>query len=200
MKQVAEQLIEVMKTALEAKKAGQRGNFQGILNQVRQIFDTNIKSASGSDPSLTKYIVEAQRLQIEGARTAKGTATTAAPAQEGGSTPIDMAAAFDFQKKRNLTSAVVAVEPQPRKPTEVPAPDPVAEFPDPTTAVDPDLLTELAGLTGAKLRERMGGIEGLKVFARELFGLSQDEGETEGKFSNRVLGKIKDLKRNTANV
>lgn len=188
MKQVAEQLLNVMRTALQEKKAGKRGNYQGVLNKTRQIFDTTLRQASGAFPELKPLIAEAERIQKEGSRINRAVATTAAG---GASRSINIAEAFDFQQKKRqgrLTNpAVAVVEPVSTE----------AEVEEVETAQvpDPDLISHLGSLTPAKLRDYFGGMDGVRAFARELFHLEQSEGQNETNFLSAVLRRINGLKK-----
>jgi hypothetical protein len=192
MKQVAEQLLDTMRTALAAKQAGEPGNHQGILNQIRSIFDTAIKSASASNVELRPMIVEAQRIQAEGARISGAIATTTdrRPSMRGNR--LDMKAAFEFQKKKQegKSSAVEAKPAKVEKAAPPPRPEPE---PEPIVSGDTSLLTELAAMTNKKITEHFGSIEAVAAFARELAQVERLEDETDIKFLNRVRGAIKNL-------
>ena len=183
MRDVAQKLLETMELALSKKKTGAGGNFQGILNMGRNIFDTTIKQASGKYHDLTPLIVRAQRLQVEGARVTGKVGKTAADAAP--SRQVNMAAAFDFQKKRNRTSAPAVEEREPR-PLVHQAPTSEVTAIDSEDALDLDLVRELLSLSGPKLIARMGSIEAVAVFAKELFGLERDPDLTDIQFINRV--------------
>lgn len=188
MKQVAEQLLNVMRTALQEKKAGKRGNYQGVLNKTRQIFDTTLRQASGAFPELKPLIAEAERIQKEGSRINRAVA----PTSTGGvSRSINIAEAFDFQQKKRqgrLTSPAVAV-------AEPVAPEAEVEEDETVQVPDPDLIAHLGSLTPAKLRDYFGGMDGVRAFARELFQLEQSEGQNETNFLSAVLRRINGLKK-----
>lgn len=190
MKEVAEQLLNVMRTALQEKKAGKRGNYQGVLNKTRQIFDTTLRQASGAFPELKPLIAEAERIQKEGSRINRAVATTATG---GVSRSINIAEAFDFQQKKRqgrLTNPAVAVaESQPINTTEE------SDTQESEAAVDPDFIAHLGSLTPAKLRDYFGGMDGVRGFARELFHLEQSEGQNETNFLSAVLRRINGLKK-----
>ena len=188
MKEVAEQLLNVMRTALQEKKAGKRGNYQGVLNKARQIFDTTLRQASGAFPELKPLIAEAERIQKEGSRINRAVATTAAG---GTSRSINIAEAFDFQQKKRhgrLTNpAVVVAEPV--------STEAEVEEVETVQVPDPDLIAHLGSLTPAKLRDYFGGMDGVQAFARELFHLEQSEGQNETNFLSAVLRRINGLKK-----
>lgn len=190
MKEVAEQLLVAMRTALQEKKAGKRGNYQGVLNKARQIFDTTLRQASGAFPELKPLIAEAERIQKEGSRINRAVATTATG---GVSRSINIAEAFDFQQKKRqgrLTNPAVAVaESQPINTTEE------SDTQESEAAVDPDFIAHLGSLTPAKLRDYFGGMDGVRGFARELFHLEQSEGQNETNFLSAVLRRINGLKK-----
>lgn len=188
MKQVAEQLLNVMRTALQEKKAGKRGNYQGVLNKTRQIFDTTLRQASGAFPELKPLIAEAERIQKEGSRINRTVATTATG---GASRSINIADAFDFQQKKRqgrLTNPAVAVAEPVSTEAEV-------EEVETVQVPDPDLIAHLGSLTPAKLRDYFGGMDGVRAFARELFHLEQSEGQNETNFLSAVLRRINGLKK-----
>lgn len=188
MKEVAEQLLNAMRTALEAKKAGKRGNYQGVLNKTRQIFDTTLRQASGAFPELKPMIAEAERIQKEGSRINRAVATTSTG---GVSRSINIAEAFDFQQKKRqgrLTNPAVAV-------AEPVAPEAEVEEVETVQVPDPDLIAHLGSLTPAKLRDYFGGMDGVRAFARELFHLEQSEGQNETNFLSAVLRRINGLKK-----
>lgn len=188
MKEVAEQLLNVMRTALQEKKAGKRGNYQGVLNKARQIFDTTLRQASGAFPELKPLIAEAERIQKEGSRINRAVATTATG---GASRSINIADAFDFQQKKRqgrLTNPAVAVAEPVSTEAEV-------EEVETVQVPDPDLIAHLGSLTPAKLRDYFGGMDGVRAFARELFHLEQSEGQNETNFLSAVLRRINGLKK-----
>lgn len=188
MKEVAEQLLNVMRTALQEKKAGKRGNYQGVLNKTRQIFDTTLRQASGAFPELKPLIAEAERIQKEGSRINRAVATTATG---GTSRSINIAEAFDFQQKKRqgrLTNPAVAVAEPVSTEAEV-------EEVETVQVPDPDLIAHLGSLTPAKLRDYFGGMDGVRAFARELFHLEQSEGQNETNFLSAVLRRINGLKK-----
>lgn len=195
MKEVAEQLLQAMRTALEAKKAGKRGNYQGVLNKTRQIFDSTMRQASGAFPDLKPMIAEAERIQKEGLRI---NGPVAQMSSEGSSRPINLADAFDFQQKKRqgkLTNPGAAVdETRPVNTAEE------ANSQQDEVAVDPDLVSHLASLTPAKLRDYFNGMDGLRVFARELFNLEQEEEQTDANFQQAVLRRLKGLEKPQADV
>lgn len=196
MKEVAEQLLEAMRTALEAKKAGKRGNYQGILNKTRQIFDSTMRQASGTFPELKGMIVEAERIQKEGVRI---NGPVARASTEGASRPINLADAFEFQQKKRqgkLTNPAAAEVTEPKA-------EPLKQEDSPEAfevAADPDLIAQLANLTPAKLRDNFGGQEGLRVFARELFNIEQEDEQTDANFQQAVLRRLKALEKPQADV
>lgn len=192
MKEVAEQLLNVMRTALQEKKAGKRGNYQGVLNKARQIFDTTLRQASGAFPELKPLIAEAERIQKEGSRINRAVATTATG---GASRSINIAEAFDFQQKKRqgrLTNPAVALAEPVSTEAEV-------EDVETVQVPDPDLIAHLGSLTPAKLRDYFGGMDGVRAFARELFHLEQSEGQNETNFLSAILRRINGLK-NQADV
>lgn len=173
MKEIAEHLIEVMQECVAKRKAGAPGNFQGVLNQLRSTFDTAIKLNAGRDRSLLPLIAKAQELQLEGQRVNPNAARTGSTEKKSVSAPINMAAAFEFQKKRahSRPAAVLTETPTPVKPA-APAPEP------PATAAGPDIEADtvrfLLGLAPAKFRDHFGGAPGLAVFAKETFDIAFD--------------------------
>ena len=179
MKEVAEKMLDAMRLALEKKKAGAPGNHQGILNNMRRIFETTVKMQAGRDTRLLALIAQAVAMQTEGARTFPGTARKTA-ATVTTSRKVDMAMAFEVQKKRaQAKSAAVAdktAAPDPKKK----APAPAVEVPadEPAHVVDMDLIQSLLSTTPAKFRDRFGGLDGLKSFGKDLFGMGF-EGEDD---------------------
>jgi len=183
MKEVAEQLLTIMRLCVEKKKSGQAGNYQGVLNQTRQIFDTTVKLWAGRHPELMPLCSEAQRIQMEGARIPAGRGKASSGSQTAKSTPIDMAAAFDFQKKRAIsrTNVVVSkpavIEPKAKqfKPT-----PPVQPIPEPEVSaaelppIEEETVRFLLNLSPAKFRDRFGGVDGLAAFGRETFHIDFD--------------------------
>jgi hypothetical protein len=196
MKEVGEQLLNVMRTALEAKRAGKRGNYQGVLNNTRHIFDTTLRQASGAFPDLKPMIVEAQRIQTEGARI-NGPAKSAG----GGSRSINLADAFDFQQKKrqakNLNVAEEEAQPKKKQPT-IQEQESDTEI-ETVQVPDPDLISHLGAMTPAKLRDYFGGMDGARIFAQEMFHLEQGEDQNDTNFLSAVLRRINGLKKE-ANV
>jgi hypothetical protein len=129
-------------------------------------------------------IVKAQNLRHEVSRIHAGSVVKASGPTSGGE--IDMAAAFDLQRaKKKLGPGHVAmasvikgssetieikneVPPTEEKPEEVEVPD--VEDPD------SNLLSTLAGLSPAELKDHFGGMDGLKGFCYEVFAKEWEEG------------------------
>lgn len=183
MKEVAEKLLEVMRLALEKKKSGVAGNFQGVLNQNRQTFDTTFKLWAGRHPELLPLIAEAQRLQMEGARIAAGRSKPVTSTAQGRSVAVNVAEAFELQKKRANFHTSAAVN-DPAKPTgkpkvEKPVP-PTEPIPAPEVSaadlpnIEAETVRFLLDLSPAKFRDHFGGPEGLAAFARETFKIEFD--------------------------
>jgi hypothetical protein len=169
MKEIAEHLIEVMQECVAKRKAGAPGNFQGVLNQLRGVFDTAIKLNAGRDRSLLPLIAKAQELQLEGQRVNPNAARTASTEKKSASAPINMAAAFEFQKKRaNSRPGAVVIE-TPTAPVKTPAPVPVVAEPPAGPDIESDTVRFLLDLPPAKFRDHFGGAPGLAVFAKETF-------------------------------
>lgn len=180
MKEVAEKLLEVMRLALEKKKSGAAGNFQGVLNQNRQTFDTTFKLWAGRHPELLPLIAEAQRLQMEGARIAAGRSKPVTTTAQGRSVPVNVAEAFELQKKRAIIRTNVAVN-DPNKPIGKPIKKPaVPVIPAPEVSatelpnIEAETVRFLLGMAPAKFRDHFGGVEGLAAFARETFKIEFD--------------------------
>lgn len=196
MRDVAGKLIELMELALEKKKAGAPGNFQGVINQAHTILETAVRASAGADPVLLSAIKRGTDIRLEAVRVTGQTKTQigdAAPSRS-----VNLAAAFDFQKKRRTGSPVVVAAPSgPEKLKETPeAPSFEPQVVAPEVAVetvDPDLLAELAALSNPKLVERFGGVAGVEVFARELFGYEREAEQSETKFLNQVRSRLKAL-------
>lgn len=198
MRDVAAKLIEVMEVALQKKKAGAPGNFQGVINQAHAILETAVRASAGTDPVLLAAIKRGTDIRLEAIRVTGQTKT-----RTGETTPsrqVNVAAAFDFQKKRKTGSPVVAGVPSGPEP-ENKTQDPVLSFeprviaPEVTVeTLDPDLLADLASLSNPKLVDRFGGVQGVEVFARELFNYEREEGLSDTKFLNQVRSRLKALK------
>lgn len=197
MKEIAQHLLVVMREALEKKRSGAQGNFQGILNQCKVIFETTIRLQAGTDKEIQPLIAEAQALQIAGQRITPrvGTIKTAADAPSR-SSQVDMAAAFEFQKKR-VRGRKGAVAGKPRPIRTVPAIQPIIETDtaekDSGERIDPELVKALLDLRPAEFRDRFGGVDGLRAFARETFGLEFDDAANYSRIVLQVkaeLGKL----------
>ena len=178
MKEVAEQMLSTMRLALEKKKSGAAGNFQGVLNQTRQTFDTTFKLWAGRHPEPLPLIAEAQRIQMEGARIAAGRGKPATSTAQGRSVAVNVAEAFELQKKRAITRTN-AVASEPVKPAVKPAP-PVQPIPVPEVSaaelpnIEAETVRFLLDLSPAKFRDHFGGPEGLAAFGRETFKIEFD--------------------------
>jgi len=97
MKQVAEQLLAAMETALEAKRAGKPGNWQGVINNTRKVFDTTIKGESARDRSILPLVERARKIQGEASRLSANNSRAG-----GGHIRIDMKAAFSKQPQPEI--------------------------------------------------------------------------------------------------
>lgn len=140
-----------MEDALFEKQAGSPGNWQGVINHTRKIFDTTIKAESARDRSILPLVDRARQIQNEASRIT-GNRSRA----EGGHVRIDMAAAF-------------AKQPQPEVEVEMSAEEVQAA----------DLMATIAGMSQKALLEHFGTIESVRVFAKETFGLDFSEDEKE---------------------
>lgn len=198
MIEVAEKLIEAMEAAIEGKRAGLPGNYQGILNKIRNLFETTFAEASGQNPALTPYISKARHLQLEGSRLAsrssrkeKGIATAPVGYK------VSLADAFEYQKKSRLNRNAVEDAPTPKATT---APQQVRESEPEQVAVEPegqeeevvdtDLAASLAKMKAADFRAHFGGMEGIRAFAKEVYGMEQGE-ETDSRFITLLKAKLK---------
>jgi hypothetical protein len=188
-------LLEFMQHCVNEKKAGTQGNFQGLLNQCRQIFDTTFKNYAGRYPELLQKIAEAQRLQMEGQRivAAASVAANEAGEQRKGPKAVNMADAFAQQKKRSIHPAAGVKPPrkvQPKPDVEISEGSPEGEVEE-NRVLDGALANELLNLPPAAFRDKLGGAEGLEAFASELFGLHFESGTKNPEIVRAVKDKIR---------
>lgn len=181
-------MLAAMQLAIEKKAAGLPGSFQGIVNQTKTIFDTSFRLHAGRDPEMKELIAEAQRLFTEANRTPHLVATTANKRQPGAtSRPIDMAAAFEFQKKRGRRKKDAAVN--------NPTPEitiPVEVSTTPASKIDPELADSLSRMAPAFMRDHFGGIDGLRTFASTALGLQFEDGANYSEMVKAIKAAIKD--------
>lgn len=208
MREVAEKLIEAMAMALEGKKAGAPGNFEGIINQTMRTLETAVQASSGNDPALRGMIARAKKIQLEAARTVTGASKRVSSGADPGGR-VSLAGAFEFQKKRpSMTTPPVVAAPEVKvNDTEGTEPGGLVSVPggeeEPAAVslpagevdggADLTLVRSLAGMKVQELVANFGGMEGLRVFAFEMFKASQRDGEPDSRFVGRVRGLLKQM-------
>lgn len=154
---LAQALLDVMKQAAETKPKGH----VGVVNKLRDIFDTTIRQIAGGDLDLQRMIGEARSIQVAVYRRRTSDAQVASERRH-------KQIVIEGGKAQVVAPAIETVE-------EAEGPDPVA-----TEVADGD-LADLLDLSPAKFRDHFGGVPGLKVFAAETFGIQFDETEDDYK-------------------